>query len=34
MMNTGKARDLAGHRHEFRELFLREWEQETEGKEI
>ncbi len=34
MMNTGKARDLAGHRHEFLELFLREWEQETEGKEI
>ena len=30
MMNTGRARDLAGHRHEFLELFLREWKKETE----
>ena len=33
MMNTGRARDLAGQRHEFLQLFLREWEQETESTE-
>ena len=33
MMNTGRARDLAGQRHEFLQLFLREWEQETENPE-